>query len=367
MLSIVSSDSFYYIDYSKDNSQPELNYVDNDTLEKSITPPLIVSCSSILTAISEQTNDECNNSISDQSEQEEETIDFDELFYQHCECCIKPCGEDCPMFPVATAAPASNQRQQFRKPTLSTPLSFYNPQQQPAPYSYYWDHNTGSYQLLPAVQPQPYGYSPADGQYTDSPLILSTGYLNVQVHNSIYAHDYYNAYVANMYRLYSSAGYEVSSTPDQGLEMPNDYYNSYVANMYQLYSSAGYEVPSTPDQGLEMPMSDRKKRKMLREQERSKAALQEILATLAASIQPTYTPDTNSYYQGNGYQQSMVNLTGQVAYNPYHYSAPAQYQGSPSQPPTVQHDQCSANTNSAKYDTSMIGLLKYAANFKAPF
>ena len=166
MVSIVSSDSFYYVNCSKNSSQSELNHADNYSLYENSITPLNLSCSSILIAISEQTNYESNGSQqanekelsnTDQSEQEEETINYNERLYHHC---IKPCNENCPMFPVATAKQATNQRQLVSKPTFSSPLHFYNPQQQTtSPYSYYWDHNTGSYQLMLTQPSQSYGYS----------------------------------------------------------------------------------------------------------------------------------------------------------------------------------------------------------------
>ena len=104
------SDSLFYIDFGA--SHQPLETADDSALFLNDKVKSIVSRSvscPILTPVIPEHNDDCSQRDSQPeisttlAEQEEIVVDYGDLLAKHSECCINPCGLDCPMYPVETS------------------------------------------------------------------------------------------------------------------------------------------------------------------------------------------------------------------------------------------------------------------------
>ena len=227
-----------------------------------------------------------------------EEIDYGKLLAKHSECCVNPCGVDCPMYPVETTEPKIEELTGSSNPTDCSCS-----QQLPnTSYDYYWDSATGQYYLLPASQPTQHtaaGHSQCfNGEGLTSQHTPNTSYVGdmysygqASTHSSTNSNHYYAAYYAHLYQ---------------------QYYASYCSSHTSYFASttSGSEADSSNDFDLPLPMSDRKRRRLLREMNKIAALCQQTSQYSAQNVQPAYNPHYYNH-QASSFQPTVLQSDSQ--------------------------------------------------------
>ena len=263
-----------------------------------------VSCPTLVLPEREDTSCEAQQaelSPTDQAEQEE--VDYGELLAKHSECCNNPCGVDCPMYPelgvpIEAMFPkqdettgTSNSTDCSCSYTAQHPTNTSYVSQQPdTPCAYYWDSATGQYYLLPALQPTQYSATDNStasqyysGQQASPEITPNPDYM--------YAYNFYALHYAELYQQYYAS-----------------YYSS-------NFTSGCEEILSMDDADLPLPMSDRKRRRLLREMNKTAALCQRLWYYSFPNIQSENSCGAN-YHQASSFQPTVLQSDPQPDHSP---------------------------------------------------
>ena len=143
-------------------------------------------------------------------------------------------------------------------------------------YAYYWDSATSQYYLLPESQPR---------QCSGTDNSTASQYFSGQQASSQHTP---NASFAGAYNYYAAHYAQL--------------YQQYFASYYLSNSASGCEeILSIDDADLPLPMSDRKRKRLLREMNKLAALCQQTSQYSAQYIQPDHSYGSN-YHQASSFQ-----------------------------------------------------------------
>ena len=300
-----------------------------------------VSCPTLVIPERKDTSREAQQTeLSPTDQAELEKADYGDLLAKHSECCSNPCGVDCPMYPVYTIPEVLYPKQEETTGTSNstdcscsyTAQDPYNAphasQQQPnTTYAYYWDSATGQYYLLPESQPTQCSGSENStaSQYFSGQQASQQDTLNT-ITRYAYAYNFYAVHYAELYQQYSASE----------------------------YSSGCEEILSIDDADLPLPMSDRKRRRLLREMNKTAELCQKLWNYSYQNIQPEYSYSAN-YHQASSFQPTVLQSDFQSVHSSAAPLINGQYESSPH---TLDTESSSPQDPQYKYTLDMENLLK---------